>query len=50
MYEIDPDTLKVIGANSAALELHGVLPNGQAVPLIGQRLYELTPREMQPHV
>ncbi len=50
MYEIDPDTLTVIGANSAALELHHILPNEQDVPLIGQRLYELTPREMQPHV
>jgi C4-dicarboxylate-specific signal transduction histidine kinase len=50
MYEIDPDALTVIGANSAALELHRVLPNEQHVQLIGQRLYELTPREMQPHV
>ncbi|HXZ89362.1 MAG TPA: ATP-binding protein [Candidatus Binataceae bacterium] len=48
MYEIDPATLVVIGANSAALELHRILPYEQDMPLIGQPLYELTPGEMRP--
>ena len=50
MYEIDPLTLKVLGANSAALDLHDILPYEEVIPLIGQRLYELLPLEMQPVV
>ena len=41
MYEIDPESLVVIGANSAALELHRILPYEQDKPLIGQFLCEL---------
>jgi PAS domain S-box-containing protein len=47
MYEIDPESLVVIGANSAALELHRILPYEQDKPLIGQFLCELTPPEMR---
>lgn len=48
MYEIDPATLEVLSANSAALELHRILPYERDIPLIGQRLTDLTPPEMQP--
>lgn len=47
MYEIDPNTLEVLGANSAALELHRILPYEQDLPLIGERLTALVPAEMQ---
>ncbi|HJU29407.1 MAG TPA: histidine kinase dimerization/phospho-acceptor domain-containing protein, partial [Candidatus Binataceae bacterium] len=47
MYEIDPQTLEVLGANSAALELHRILPYEQEMPLVGERVTELTPPEMQ---
>jgi len=47
MYEIDPVTLEVLSANSAALELHRILPYEQEKPLIGQRLTELDPREIE---
>jgi signal transduction histidine kinase len=47
MYEIDPVTLEILSANSAALELHRILPYEQEIPLIGRRLAELGPREMQ---
>ncbi len=48
MYEIDPATLEVLSANSAALELHKILPYERDIPLLGQRLTDLTPPEMQP--
>ncbi|MBE3605016.1 PAS domain-containing protein, partial [bacterium] len=48
MYEIDPGTLEVLSANSAALELHRILPYERDTPLIGTRLTDLTPPEMQP--
>ncbi|MGH7916481.1 MAG: two-component system sensor histidine kinase NtrB [Candidatus Binataceae bacterium] len=50
MYEIDPPTLTVKSANSAALDLHDILPYEQDLPLIGQPLISLVPPEMQPHV
>jgi signal transduction histidine kinase len=50
MYEIDPATLVVVGANSAALELHRILPYEQDLPLLGRPLYEMTPIEMRPVV
>jgi signal transduction histidine kinase len=50
MYEIDPQTLEVLGANSAALELHRILPNEQDMPLVGERLTGLVPPDMQPSV
>lgn len=50
MYEIDPATLEVLSANSAALELHRMLPYEHEIPLIGQRMTDLTPPELQPLV
>ena len=50
MYEIDPLTLEVLSVNSAALELHQRLPYEREIPLIGQRLPDLTPPELQPLV
>jgi PAS domain S-box-containing protein len=47
MYEIDPKEGIVLSANSAAIELHRVLPYESDLPLIGARLDELTPPEMQ---
>jgi PAS domain S-box-containing protein len=47
MYEIEPTTLEILSANSAALELHRILPYEQETPLIGQRLSDLGPREKQ---
>ena len=47
MYEIDPKEGIVLSANSAALELHRVLPYESDLPLIGARLDELTPPEMK---
>jgi PAS domain S-box-containing protein len=47
MYEIDPKEGIVLSANSAALELHRVLPYESGLPLIGARLDELTPSEMK---
>ncbi|HJU28560.1 MAG TPA: hypothetical protein VJ718_05290, partial [Candidatus Binataceae bacterium] len=43
MYEIDPQTLEVMSANSAALELHRILPYESEMPLVGERLTELVP-------
>ena len=50
MYEIDPITLEVLSANSAAFELHQRLPYERELPLLGQRLTDLTPEELQPLV
>jgi signal transduction histidine kinase len=50
MYEIDPVTLEVLSVNSAALELHRRLPYERELPLIGQRLPDLTPVDVQPLV
>jgi signal transduction histidine kinase len=50
MYEIDPVTLEVLSANSAAFELHRRLPYERDLPLVGQRLPDLTPVELQPLV
>ncbi len=35
MYEIDPETLIVIGANAAAVELHRILPYERDKHLLG---------------
>jgi PAS domain S-box-containing protein len=47
MYEIDPVTLEVLSANSAAFELHRRLPGERDQPLVGQRLTDMTPVELQ---
>jgi signal transduction histidine kinase len=39
-----------LSANSAALELHRILPYEHQIPLIGQRMTDLTPPELQPLV
>ncbi|HKV56521.1 MAG TPA: ATP-binding protein [Candidatus Binataceae bacterium] len=46
MYEIEPETLEVLAANSAAMKLHRILPYEQDMPLIGDRLTDLVPSEM----
>jgi len=50
MYEIDPESLIILGANAAAFELHNLLPDEREKELIGARLAELSPPEMQPGV
>jgi signal transduction histidine kinase len=50
MYEIDPGSLVILGANAAAFELHHLLPDEREKELIGARLAELSPPEMQPGV
>ena len=50
MYEIEPKEGVVLSANSAAIELHRVLPYESDLPLIGARLDQLTPAEMKPVV
>jgi PAS domain S-box-containing protein len=50
MYEIDPGSLIILGANAAAVELHDMLPEEREKELIGARLTELTPPEVQPGV
>ncbi|MGH7877955.1 MAG: histidine kinase dimerization/phospho-acceptor domain-containing protein, partial [Candidatus Binataceae bacterium] len=48
MYEIDPDSLVVIGANAAAIDLERAERNEHE--LVGQRLTDLCPVEAQPGV
>jgi signal transduction histidine kinase len=50
MYEIEPGSLIILGANAAAFELHHLLPEEREKELIGARLAELSPPEMQPGV
>ncbi|MBF6560172.1 MAG: hypothetical protein IVW56_07780 [Candidatus Binataceae bacterium] len=50
MYEIDPGSLEMLSANSAALELQRSMPLERDLPLIGQCLTDVTPPEMQPQV
>jgi signal transduction histidine kinase len=51
MYEIDPDSLVVLGANAAALELERVLPSeNPTTNIIGAKLPSLCPEEMYPGV
>ncbi len=47
MYEIDPATLVVMGANTAAIALHEALPDEREKPLIGINLIDLCPDEMR---
>jgi len=46
MYEIEPKEGTILSANSAAFELHRVLPYESEIPLIGAHLEELTPPDM----
>jgi len=50
MYEIDPVSLEVLSANSAAFELNRRLPHEREMPLVGQRLPDLTPPELRPQI
>jgi len=45
MYEIDADTLVVVGANSAAEKLHRKLPGEEHLPLIGRSITDFVPEE-----
>jgi signal transduction histidine kinase len=47
MYEIQPDTLQITGANAAAFELHRIMPYERDLPLIGETLTSLVPAEMR---
>jgi signal transduction histidine kinase len=47
MYEIDPATLVVMGANTAAIALHEAIPDEREKPLIGINLIDLCPDEMR---
>lgn len=50
MYEIDPHTFIVLGANAAAEALHRMVPGQQDTPLVGRRLIELGRPEDRPHI
>jgi PAS domain S-box-containing protein len=50
MYELDPKDGTVLSANSAAIELHRILPYESGIPLVGARMDQLTPPEMQAEV
>jgi signal transduction histidine kinase len=50
MYEIEPDTLIVRGANAAAEAMYRIVPDHADKPLVGRRLTELGPPEDIPHI
>ncbi|HVA83467.1 MAG TPA: ATP-binding protein [Candidatus Binataceae bacterium] len=50
MYEIEPHTLIVQGANAAAEALYRIVPDHAERPLVGRRLTELGPPEDIPHI
>jgi signal transduction histidine kinase len=50
MYEIEPHTWMVLGANAAAEQLHRIVPGQHNTPLVGRRLLELGPPEERPHI
>jgi PAS domain S-box-containing protein len=50
MYEIEPHTWTVLGANAAAEELHRIVPGQQDTPLVGRSLAELGPPPERPHI
>jgi signal transduction histidine kinase len=50
MYEIEPHTLIVQGANAAAEALYRIVPDHGESPLVGRRLTELGPPEDIPHI
>jgi PAS domain S-box-containing protein len=50
IYEIDPQTLVVQGANAAAEALYRVVPDHASKPLVGRQLTELGPPEDIPHI
>ena len=50
MYEIEPDTWIVRGANAAAEAMYRIVPDHDSKPLVGRRLTELGPPEDIPHI
>ncbi len=50
MYEIEPHSWLVLGANAAAEELHRIVPGQHDTPLVGRSLAELGPPEERPHI
>jgi signal transduction histidine kinase len=50
MYEIEPHTWIVQGANAAAEAMYRLVPDHEARPLVGRRLTELGPPEDIPHI
>jgi len=46
MYEIDPETMTVVGANSAAERLHQMEPGHKGLSPVGLRVVDLCPEEM----
>jgi PAS domain S-box-containing protein len=50
MYEIEPHTLIVQGANAAAEAMYRIVPDHGDKPLVGRRLTELGPPEDIPHI
>ncbi len=52
MYEIDPETMRVVGANSAAERLHQMDPvhKDEGLSPVGLRVVDLCPEEMHPLV
>jgi signal transduction histidine kinase len=50
MYEIEPDTWIVQGANAAAEAMYRLAPDHADKPLVGRRLTELGPPEDIPHI
>jgi signal transduction histidine kinase len=50
MYEIEPRTWIVQGANDAAEAMYRLVPDHQDKPLVGRRLTELGPPEDIPHI
>ncbi len=50
MYEIEPHTWVVQGANAAAEAMYRIVPDHEEKPLVGRRLTELGPPEDIPHI
>lgn len=50
MYEIEPHTWTMLGANAAAEELHLIVPGQHDTPLVGRSLAELGPPEERRHI
>jgi PAS domain S-box-containing protein len=47
MYEIDPETLIVTGANSAAEKLHRMMPGEEDSPLVGRPIADFMPAQVR---
>jgi PAS domain S-box-containing protein len=47
MYEIEPHTWNVLGANSAAEKMHLMMPGEEQMPLVGRPLTDFVPEHMR---